>query len=46
MVNERIDDAEDLVSITLDQRRNELVATDLMVTIISCAFGFAAVVAG
>lgn len=30
----------------MDHRRNELVATDLMVTIVSCGFGFCAVVVG
>lgn len=45
-INERIDDVEDLVAIEMDHRRNELVATDLMVTTLTAGMAFVAMVAG
>lgn len=45
-INERIDDVEDLVEVSLDHRRNELVATDLMVTTITAGFAWVAMIAG
>ncbi|PRW58893.1 magnesium transporter MRS2-7 [Chlorella sorokiniana] len=45
-INERVDDTEDLVAIEMDHRRNELVATDLMVTTLTAGMAFVAMVAG
>ncbi|DBB05583.1 TPA: hypothetical protein ACH3X1_012527 [Trebouxia sp. C0004] len=43
---ERIDDAEDLINIELDHRRNELVALDLVITAVSTMFAFVAMIGG
>lgn len=45
-LKERTDDTEDLINIELDQRRNELVSLDLILTALATAFGFVACVAG
>ncbi|KAL4425925.1 hypothetical protein ABPG75_009941 [Micractinium tetrahymenae] len=45
-VDERIEDTEDLVAIQMDHRRNELVATDLMVTTGTAGFAWVAMIAG
>ncbi|PSC73830.1 U4 U6 small nuclear ribonucleo Prp31-like [Micractinium conductrix] len=45
-MNERIDDTEDLVAIKMDHRRNELVATDLMVSVGTAGFAWVAMIAG
>lgn len=45
-VDERIEDTEDLVAIQMDHRRNELVATDLMVTTGTAGFAFVSMIAG
>jgi len=45
-LKERTDDTEDLINIELDQRRNELVSLDLVLTATATAFGFVACVAG
>lgn len=45
-LDEKIDDAEDFLELDLDQRRNELVALNLLVATVAMALGFAAVIAG
>lgn len=45
-LKERTDDTEDLINIELDQRRNELVSLDLVLTALATAFGFVACVGG
>eukprot|EP00890_Picochlorum_soloecismus_P001626 jgi/Picsp_1/2464/NSC_05925-R1_magnesium transporter len=45
-LDEKIDDAEDFLELDLDQRRNELVALNLLVASVAMSFGFAAVIAG
>lgn len=46
IIDEHIDDSEDLLELELDQRRNEIVALNLMVASVATAFGFSAVIAG
>ncbi|GAB4824059.1 hypothetical protein N2152v2_011105 [Parachlorella kessleri] len=46
LLKERTDDTEDLVNIEMDHRRNELVALDLLITCVTMAFTFIAMVAG
>eukprot|EP00884_Botryococcus_braunii_P017222 jgi/Botrbrau1/4183/Bobra.0192s0043.1 len=46
LVKSRIEDTEDLINIELDHRRNQLVAFNLLVTILSACFGFVAMVGG
>ncbi|KAK9825912.1 hypothetical protein WJX81_005713 [Elliptochloris bilobata] len=45
-MKERIDDVEDLLNLELDQRRNELVALDMVMTILTMGFAFVAMIAG
>lgn len=45
-LDEKIDDAEDFLELDLDQRRNELVALNLLVASVAMSLGFAAVIAG
>lgn len=46
ILDERVDDTEDLLELDLDQRRNELVALNLLVASIAMSFGFSAAIAG
>lgn len=45
-IDGKIEDAEELLELDLDSRRNELVGLNLIVATVAMAFGFAAVVAG
>lgn len=45
-LGERIDDTEDLVNIDLDNRRNQIVAIDLVVTSVTLMFTFVTSVSG
>lgn len=45
-MKERIDATQDLVEIQMDHRRNELVALDLIVTVVTAAFTWVAMIAG
>jgi hypothetical protein len=44
VLKERIDDTEDLVGIELDSRRNDLVALQLLVTLLTCALAIVSTV--
>ncbi len=45
-IDDKIEDAEELLELDLDSRRNELVGLNLIVATVAMAFGFAAVIAG
>ena len=45
-LNEYIKDTEDLVNIKLDQHRNQLITTDLILTALTCALAIITTVAG
>jgi magnesium transporter len=45
-LNEYIKDTEDLVNIKLDQHRNQLITTDLILTALTCALAIVTTVAG
>ncbi|KAL6786115.1 MRS4 [Auxenochlorella protothecoides x Auxenochlorella symbiontica] len=46
MIAEHIDANEDLVEIQMDHRRNELVALDLLVSLVTAAFAWVSMIAG
>lgn len=46
LLDERTNDTEDLLELELDQKRNQLVGLNLLVSSVSMAFGFAAAVGG
>ncbi|KAK9908365.1 hypothetical protein WJX75_006762 [Coccomyxa subellipsoidea] len=46
LLKEAIDDTEDLIRIELDQRRNQIVAMNLIVTVFAAGFGLIAAIAG
>ncbi len=45
-LNEYIKDTEDLVNIKLDQHRNQLITTDLILTALTCAMAIVTTVSG
>ncbi|EIE21166.1 hypothetical protein COCSUDRAFT_43500 [Coccomyxa subellipsoidea C-169] len=46
LLKESIDDTEDLINIELDQRRNQIVAMNLIVSVFAAGFGLIAAIAG
>lgn len=45
-LNEYIKDTEDLVNIKLDQHRNQLITTDLILTALTCAMAIVTTISG